>query len=36
MKIKVNNISKSFKNNKQINEVLKDIDFEINEGEFVC
>ncbi|SHH96548.1 NitT/TauT family transport system ATP-binding protein [Clostridium collagenovorans DSM 3089] len=35
MKIKIDNISKSFKNNKEINEVLKDISFEVNEGEFV-
>lgn len=36
MKIKVDNICKSFKNNKEMNNVLKDISFEVNEGEFVC
>lgn len=36
MKIKIDKICKSFKNNKEINEVLKDISFEVNEGEFVC
>lgn len=35
MSIKVDNICKSFINNKEVNEVLKDISFEVNEGEFV-
>lgn len=35
MKIKIDNVSKSFRNNKKINEVLKNISFEVNEGEFV-
>ena len=35
MKIKIDNVSKSFRNNKKVNEVLKNISFEVNEGEFV-
>ncbi|MEG0671804.1 ABC transporter ATP-binding protein SaoA [Clostridium sp.] len=35
MKIKIDNIGKSFKHNKEVNEVLKDISFEVNQGEFV-
>ncbi|MGL4731514.1 MAG: ABC transporter ATP-binding protein SaoA [Clostridium sp.] len=35
MKITVENISKSFNNHRKINQVLKGINIEINEGEFV-
>lgn len=35
MNIKIDNIGKSFKNNKTINTVLENINFEVKEGEFI-
>lgn len=35
MNIKIDNISKSFKNNKTINKVLENINFEVKQGEFI-
>ena len=35
MKVDIQNISKVFKNNKKVKEVLKDISFQVEEGEFI-
>ncbi|MDN5625835.1 MAG: ATP-binding cassette domain-containing protein, partial [Acinetobacter sp.] len=34
--IQLNNVQKTFKQNKSENTVLKDINLEISEGQFVC
>lgn len=35
MKVKIDNVSKTFSNNKEVNEVLKDISFDVEEGQFI-
>lgn len=36
MKLKIENVNKTFVNNKVENKVLEDINLDVNEGEFVC
>ncbi|WP_373598272.1 ABC transporter ATP-binding protein SaoA [Paraclostridium bifermentans] len=36
MKLKIENVNKTFINNKVENKVLEDINLDVNEGEFVC